>query len=69
MDGQDLRDVVKTFNLTKKEENLIYNAKRGETLLSAGTRKIFMTIKVPYKELKLIDEHFAGGDENEIINT
>ena len=43
MDGQDLRDVVKTFSLTKKEENLIYNAKKGECLLTAGTRKIFAT--------------------------
>jgi len=62
MDGQDLRDVVKTFSLTKKEESLIYNAKRGECLLTAGTRKIFATIKIPIQELQIIDEHFASGD-------
>lgn len=60
MDGQDLRDVVKTFGLTKKEENLIYNAKKGECLLTAGTRKIFATLKIPLQELKIIDEHFSG---------
>ena len=60
MDGQDLRDVVKTFSLTKKEENLIYNAKKGECLLTAGTRKIFATLKIPLQELQIIDEHFSG---------
>ena len=60
MDGQDLRDVVKTFGLTKKEENLIYNAKKGECLLTAGTRKIFVTLKIPLQELQIIDEHFSG---------
>lgn len=60
MDGQDLRDVVKTFGLTKKEENLIYNAKKGECLLTAGTRKIFATLKIPLQELEIIDEHFSG---------
>lgn len=60
MDGQDLRDVVKVFNLSKKEEELIYNAKRGECLLSAGNRKIFVNVKVPHKELQIIDEHFKS---------
>lgn len=60
MDGQDLRDVVQTFGLTKKEENLIYNAKKGECLLTAGTRKIFATLKIPLQELQIIDEHFSG---------
>ena len=57
MDGQDLRDVVKVFSLSKKEEELIYNAKRGECLLSAGNRKIFVNVKVTHKELQIIDEH------------
>lgn len=60
MDGQDLRDVVKVFNLSKKEEELIYNAKRGECLLSAGNRKIFVNVKVSHKELQVIDEHFRS---------
>lgn len=60
MDGQDLRDVVKVFNLSKKEEELIYNAKRGECLMSAGNRKIFVNVKVPHKELQVIDEHFRS---------
>ena len=60
MDGQDLRDVVKIFSLSKKEEELIYNAKRGECLLSAGNRKIFVNVKVPHKELQIIDEHFKS---------
>ena len=61
-DGQDLRDIVKVFNLTEKEEELIYNAKRGECLLSAGNRKIFVNVKVPLYELQIIDEHFKSGD-------
>lgn len=60
MDGQDLRDVIKVFNLSKKEEELIYNAKRGECLLSAGNRKIFVNVKVSHKELQVIDEHFRS---------
>ncbi len=60
MDGQDLRDVVKVFSLSKKEEELIYNAKRGKCLLSAGNRKIFVNVKVPHKELQIIDEHFKS---------
>lgn len=60
MDGQDLRDVVKVFSLSKKEEELIYNAKRGECLLSAGNRKIFVNVKVPHKEIQIIDEHFKS---------
>ena len=62
MDGQDLRDVVKVFNLTKKEESLLYNAKRGECLLSAGTRKIYTILKIPLEELQIIDEHFYSGE-------
>lgn len=57
MYGQDLRDVVKTFGLTEKEESLIYNAKKGECLLSTGTRKIFAILKVPQQELDIIDEN------------
>ena len=60
MDGQDLRDVVKTFGLTNKEESLIYNAKRGECLLNAGNRKIYTIFKISNQELQLIDEHFNG---------
>ena len=62
MDGQDLRDVVKTFGLTQKEESLIYNAKKGECLLSAGTRKIYAILKVPQQELNIIDENSISGD-------
>ena len=57
-DGQDLRDIVKTFGLSKKEESLIYNAQKGNCLISAGTRKIFATIKIPNKERKIIDENY-----------
>lgn len=59
-DGQDLRDIIKTFNLTNKEESLIYNAKKGECLLTAGTRKIFATLKIPIQELKIIDDNYNG---------
>ena len=62
MDGQDLRDVVKTFGLTQKEESLIYNAKKGECLLSAGTRKIYAILKIPHQELNIIDENSISGD-------
>ena len=61
-DGQDLRDIVMVFNLSEKEEQLIYNAKRGECLLSAGNRKIYVNVKVPFYELQIIDEHFKSGD-------
>lgn len=57
-DGQDLRDVVKTFGLSKKEESLIYNAQKGNCLISAGTRKIYATIRIPNKERKIIDENY-----------
>ena len=60
MDGQDLRDVVKTFGLTNKEESLIYNAKRGECLLNSGNRKIYTIFKIPQQELELIDENYSG---------
>ena len=50
------------FNLSEKEEQLIYNAKRGECLLSAGNRKIYVNVKVPFYELQIIDEHFKSGD-------
>ncbi len=63
MDGQDLRDVVKVFNLTKKEESLLYNAKRGECLLTAGTRKIYTILQIPLQELQIIDEHFYSGEQ------
>ena len=57
-DGQDLRDIVKTFGLSKKEESLIYNAQKGNCLISAGTRKIYATIRIPNKERKIIDENY-----------
>ena len=41
---------------------MIYNAKRGECLLSAGTRKIFAILKIPHQELSIIDENFVSGD-------
>lgn len=61
-DGQDLKDIIKTFNLTNKEESLIYNAKKGQCLLTAGTRKIFIALKIPSNELKIIDENYSDGD-------
>ena len=45
-------------NISKKEESLIYNAQKGNCLISAGTRKIFATIKIPNKERKIIDENY-----------
>jgi len=57
-DGQDLRDIQETFNLTNKETKLIYNAKTGECLLVAGIRKIFTTLYMDEEEKKKIDKKF-----------
>ena len=57
-DGQDLKDVQDTFNLTDKETKLIYNAKTGECLLTAGIRKIYAILHIDDHELKMIDKKF-----------
>ena len=57
-DGQDLKDVQDTFNLTDKETKLIYNAKTGECLLTAGIRKIYAILHIDDYELKMIDKKF-----------
>lgn len=57
-DGQDLKDVQELFNLTEKERKLIYNAKVGECLLQAGTRKIYAIINIDEEELKILDKKF-----------
>lgn len=57
-DGQDLKDIQETFNLTDKETKLIYNAKIGECLLSAGIRKIYSTIYIDNKEKSKLDKKF-----------
>lgn len=57
-DGQDLRDVQETFNLSEKENKLIYNAKVGECLLVAGVRKIYAMIHIDDEELKKLDIKF-----------
>lgn len=57
-DGQDLKDVQETFNLSNKETKLIYNAKTGECLLVAGIRKIYATLYIDEDELKKIDKKF-----------
>ena len=58
LDGQDLKDVQETFKLTDKETQLIYNAKIGEALLTAGIRKIFINMQIDELEKELIDEKF-----------
>lgn len=40
----------------------MYNAKKGECLLSAGTRKIYAVLKIPQQELNIIDENFVRSD-------
>ncbi len=57
-DGQDLKDLQDTFNLTEKERELIYNAKTGECLLSAGIRKIYAILYIDETELKRIDSKY-----------
>lgn len=57
-DGQDLKDLQETFNLTDKETKLIYNAKTGECLLSAGIRKIYATLYIDDKEKSKLDKKF-----------
>ena len=57
-DGQDLKDVQETFNLTDKETKLIYNAKTGECLLVAGIRKIYAIVNIDQEELKMLDKKF-----------
>lgn len=56
LDGQDLKDVQETFKLTDKETQLIYNAKIGEALFTAGIRKIFINMQIDKVEKELIDE-------------
>ena len=58
LDGQDLKDVQETFKLTDKETQLIYNAKIGEALFTAGIRKIFINMQIDKIEKELIDEKF-----------
>ena len=58
LDGQDLKDVQETFKLTDKETQLIYNAKIGEALFTAGIRKIFINMQINKVEKELIDEKF-----------
>ena len=57
-DGQDLKDIQETFNLSNKEKNLIYNAKTGECILVAGVRKIYVNLYIGEEELKKIDRKF-----------
>ncbi len=64
-DGQDLKDIQEVFKLTEKETKLIYNAKRGECLLSAGIRKIYATIHIDEQELKILDKKFERIEDNE----
>ena len=58
LDGQDLKDVQETFKLTDKETQLIYNAKVGEALFTAGVRKIFINMQIDKIEKELINEKF-----------
>ena len=58
-DGQDLKDIQETFNLTNKEAKLIYNAKTGECLLVAGIRKIFATLYIDDEEKMKLDKKFS----------
>lgn len=58
LDGQDLKEVQETFKLTDKETQLIYNAKIGEALFTAGIRKIFINMQINKVEKELIDEKF-----------
>lgn len=64
-DGQDLKDIQEVFKLTEKETKLIYNAKRGECLLSAGIRKIYATIHIDEQELMVLDKKFERIDNDE----
>ena len=57
-DGQDLKDIQETFNLTDKETKLIYNANRGECILTAGIRKIYTILHIDEQELEMIDKKF-----------
>ena len=59
LDGQDLKDVQETFKLTDKETQLIYNAKIGEALFTAGIRKIFINMQIDKIEKELIDENLG----------
>lgn len=64
-DGQDLKDVQETFNLTEKETKLIYNAKTGECLLVAGIRKIYAILYIDRYEREIIDKNFQKVDSYE----
>lgn len=63
MDGRDLEDVVKTFQLTNKERELIYNAKRGESLVFAGNKRIYTKFNLSHEELIMIDDKYKNGEK------
>ncbi len=58
-DGKDLKDIVSTFNLTEQEEKMLLNAKVGECLFVAGTRKLYILFKLFQYELEMIDPKFV----------
>lgn len=58
-DGKDLKDIVSTFNLTEQEEKMLLNAKVGECLFVAGTRKIYIIFNLFQYELEMIDPKFV----------
>lgn len=64
-DGQDLKDIQETFNLTNKEAKLIYNANTGECLLVAGIRKIYTILHIDEKELLFLDKKFKKVNDYE----
>ena len=64
-DGQDLKDIQETFNLTNKETKLIYNANTGECLLVAGIRKIYTILHIDEKELLFLDRKFKKVNDYE----
>ncbi|MDR1018927.1 MAG: hypothetical protein LBM02_09530, partial [Lachnospiraceae bacterium] len=59
------KDIIETFNLTKTEGELIYNAKRGECIFFAGIRKIYAILEIDLEELRVIDPKYKSeyGDD------
>ncbi|MCI8587236.1 MAG: DUF87 domain-containing protein [Clostridia bacterium] len=64
-DGQDLKDIQEVFKLTDKEVKLLYTAKTGEFLLTAGIRKIYAGLNIDEKELEMLDRKFEKVNSNE----
>lgn len=58
-DGKNLEEETELFNLTEKENELLYGQRRGHCLFIAGTKKIHLQFVISNEELAFMGK--AGG--------